>query len=427
MFFLHDENPDFYTTPMKIPYLFPLSAGLLLPFSTPAESPPKLDAPIPVFIHGVTKVPSHPNFESETKYIREPNLVVSSKGTVLIAAGPHHVRAKNDRALQDIFLFRSTDGGRSFGAPILLADEGMDSVLPTTLLHDATSGKLFFLYNVIYNDPDRAESKPCRQFVRESADDGVTWTPKREILPGYGGIACFGGANGYQKKHPPSAGRLIVPGRARGGGPNGGFYSDDQGQTWHMLPGDCPGRDEAHGCELPNGDILTLRRQSGYGVHLYRSSDAGSHFAKTPTILPDAWASCNNGMLSLRSPSGEELVVVSAPAGARDVGREAMEQQAQNLQRGKEDSKQLGRSNGTIWISRDGGKTFPKALSVTPPGWAFGYNGLIRLDENTLGVAFEGAPTTGGPGTPGRKGKGDHNTRGSQLGIFLVRIPISLL
>ena len=61
-------------------------------------------------LDGLT-VAGKPGVEKQYKYLREPNAVVTKDGTLIVVAGPHHVRGKNDRAHQDALCRTSKDGG----------------------------------------------------------------------------------------------------------------------------------------------------------------------------------------------------------------------------------------------------------------------------------------------------------------------------
>ena len=65
----------------------------------------------------------------------------------------------------------------------MIADVGMDSVLPTVLVYDEQQDRVLFVYNVIFNDPDRAkmDNKPCQQFVVYSDDAEASRSRLRSV------------------------------------------------------------------------------------------------------------------------------------------------------------------------------------------------------------------------------------------------------
>lgn len=364
------------------------------------------------------KVKEYPERAKQYKYLREPNAVVTKKGTLLVAFGPHHVKGKNDRAHQDILLKRSSDSGKTWSETTLIADHGMDSVLPTTLVYDEEKDSVLLVYNIIFNDPERIEKKKCEQFVISSIDEGLTWSKPLEILPDIGGICVFGGGNGIQVKHGANKGRLIIPGGV--GGKVKYFFSDDHGKTWETGAFANKGRKEGAGCESSDGTLLLYHRGMGFGLLENRSTDGGQTWTAQKTVCEDMWGQCNNSALSIQH-KGKNLIILAGPVGPDNADKWALEEEAKKLVRGKEDSKQSARSNGAIFISKDGGQTFP-VKALVAPGWTFGYNGLVHLPNGKVGLIFEGAL-----GTHAWQGvKRDHNT-GVALGIHMVVVDLDLI
>lgn len=398
---------------MKTLTLLISSLFLAFPLSATDQLPP----------HGVTTIASmhnlsvsdHPNITKQYKYLREPNAIVTKKGTLLVAFGPHHIKAKNDRAHQDILLKRSTDNGKTWSETTLIADAGMDSVLPTTLIYDAEHDRSLLIYNIIHNDPDRTEPKKCRQFQIHSNDEGKTWSKPHEILPEIGAICVFGGGNGFQIKTGRNKGRLIIPGGS--GGKIKYFYSDDHGSTWKTGSFPNRGRREGTGCETTDGTLLIYHRGSGFGILENRSTDSGKSWSETRKVCHELWSQCNNSAISV-THQGKNLIIIAGPIGPENADKLALENEAKKLKRGKEDSKQSARSNGAIFISKNGGKTFPIKALVAPK-WTFGYNALVQLPNGKIGLIFEGARGTKSP----QGVKRDHNT-GAVLGIHMATIDL---
>ncbi|MFC4991605.1 sialidase family protein [Rubritalea tangerina] len=361
------------------------------------------------------KVKGKPGLEKEYKYFREPNAVVTKNGTLLVTFGPHHVRGKNDRAHQDMLLKRSSDSGKTWSDVTLIADHGMNSVLPTTLVYDEIKDRVLLVYNIIFNDPDSNEKKPCQQFMIYSDDEGLTWSKPKEILPDLGGICVFGGSNGLQVKHGKNKGQLIIPGGC--GSKITWFSSSDHGVTWRTrdIGVKNKGRKEATACETPDGKLHLFHRTNGFGMLHSTSSDGGATWTPQQKSAAEIWASCNNSALTFKH-NGTAYLALAGPVGPEHANKIALEEEAASLVRGKEDSKQSARCNGAIFLSSDGGKTFPHKSLLTP-GWICGYNGLVHLPDGNLGFIFEGANKN----IPWNKikGKADHNT-GAALGIYMA-------
>jgi hypothetical protein len=204
---------------------------------------------------GVTKIDN----ADDSRYTgcREPNAVVTDKGTLVVVFGPHDQDAKNDRAHQDLICRTSQDNGITWSPARRIMDYDMESLLPTSLIYDGQTSKLILLVNVIFNAPERNDrlgvNTACEHYILFSDDEGESWSKPEPILEDEPGICVFGGGHGIQLQHGKHAGRLLVPG---GVGPNGSvqgvFYSDDHGRSWQFAKNGRIGNTEATACELPD-------------------------------------------------------------------------------------------------------------------------------------------------------------------------------
>lgn len=372
---------------------------------------------IPIFELGEVEVAGRSRYEKDIKYYREPNAIVTKNGTLVVMCGSHNKVAKNDRAHQDLLCRTSKNCGKTWSKTNVVADYDMNSVLPTCLVYDEEKNRIIALINIIYNAPDSTEKRGCQQFVLFSHDEGQTWSEPKEVsgqMKNKGAIHVFGGGNGIQVKKGRHKGRLLVPGGY--GGPVM-FYSDDHGDTWEISESAGSGRKEATACELSNGDIAMFSRKSDYGIQMAVSRDGGESWKPQEQILPDVWASNNNGSLTLHSKKGETCILFSGPLGPENAGQYALAEQAKSLKRGTADSRQKARSNGAVFASFDDGKTWPKhTLAVPFP--AFGYNCMVQLPDGDIGLVFEGARHL--------SSGGDHNTK-AVLGIYMAKFSASEL
>ena len=118
---------------------------------------------------------------------------------------------------------------------------------------------------------------------------------------------------------------------------------------------------------------------------------------------------------------GREYLLIGAPLCPENAEKYLVEQDAGKLRRGVEDSRQVARRNGGIFLSRDGDKTWPTGVCITP-GWTFGYNALVALANREIELVFEGSPAD----VEWIKAKRDHNT-GARLGIYTVKFSLDWL
>lgn len=371
---------------------------------------------------GVTKIDN----ADDSRYTgcREPNAVVTDKGTLVVVFGPHDQDAKNDRAHQDLICRTSQDNGSTWSPARRIMDYNMESLLPTSLIYDSETSKLILLVNVIFNAPERNDrlgvNTACEHYILFSDDEGESWSKPEPILEDEPGICVFGGGHGIQLQHGKHAGRLLVPG---GVGPNGSiqgvFYSDDHGRSWQFAKNGRIGNTEATACELPDGTILFHWREqkSQFGVQTCISMDGGITIGEPSMALPDVWAGCNNSLLSV-TLGEEHAVIFAGPLGPETADKYILEKQAGTLKVGSEDSRQTARSNGGAFISLDNGASWSGGLIT--PGWTFGYNTAVQFPDGEIGIIFEGIP----PGVEELERDGWDK---KELGIYLVKLSIKWL
>jgi len=357
--------------------------------------------------------------------LREPNAIITAKGTLVVVFGPHDIDAKNDRAHQDILCRTSSDNGKTWNDTYRIMDKGMESILPTALIYDEEKDKILLLVNVIFNAPERndplGKNTPCEHFVLSSTDEGKTWSEPKAILKNEPGITVFGGGNGIQLKSGKHKGRLLVPG---GIGPNGAnqgiFISDNHGDSWSFVAREnMKGNTEATCSEIENGEIIfSWRKQkSSFSPTISFSSNGGQTISESEATLPDVWAGCNNSLLSINY-HGKSAILYSGPLGPVNATKYELEQNAKDVKSGTADFYTTARSNGGAFISFDKGKNWNGKCIAK--GWSFGYNVCVQFPDGDIGVIFEGIP----PDTKNVKNKGWDKKK---LGIYLAKFSPKIL
>jgi sialidase-1 len=296
-----------------------------------AEKP--VEGPIGVFL-GKPLMEVQPLF----KAIRHPNIVVTVKGTVLATLGDKKLLAR-----------RSEDGGKTWGQEIIVAEPAFQG---GGLTVDETTGDILAF----------AEDKhpPAPLSVYRSRDDGKTWRKMAvKIHPDTRGNvpSMHMNEHGITLRHGKHAGRLIRAARHYGEANypkkhwpthyTTAIYSDDHGKTWKTSkPFAEMGTGEAAIAELSDGTLYynsrshwnakkpPLRRRCA------RSADGGATWTgwKIVEILPDGPQNTNYGCFA---------GLVRLPIAGRDI-----------LLYSNCDSP-AGRKRGTVWVSFDGGKTWP--------------------------------------------------------------------
>jgi len=207
---------------------------------------------------------------------RIPAAVVTKAGTVLAFAEGRKA-SRGDSGDIDLLVKRSTDGGKTFGEQRVVWDDGANTCGNPCAVVDEASGKIVLLmtHNLgTDKEPDLTigTSTGTRTvWMTSSTDDGMTWSPPREITkdvskPDWTWYATGPGV-GIQLKHGPHKGRLVIPCDhvVRPGGLGTGnshiIFSDDAGATWR-LGGEAPKNEfnESQVVELSDGRLMLNMR-----------------------------------------------------------------------------------------------------------------------------------------------------------------------
>lgn len=314
-------------------------------------------------------------------------LDVAMDGTVLLFSQQGDPRG--DRKGRKIFLKRSEDGGKTWsenkiiGDPIHLDTEklgigpydgkgwGNDkqhgiTTLGTSIV-DENTGEIMIFLTALH---------PA-SFMYKSKDHGKTWVrdkiefkkDSRGFLP-VPNAACD---SGITLKHGPHKGRLLVPSRVfpnyrkqqEGKGYTNAVYSDDHGKTWHQSePFPLDGTGESGLVELRDGTIyLNSRTHMRKGNRwVVFSDDQGKtwrdlHQDDELFDGPPDMYGCKAGLLRLDRDDAD-ILLFSSPTPTL-----------------------AGRKNIRVWVSFDGGKTWP-------------YNRLIKRGEGNYTWMTQGRKGT---------------------------------
>lgn len=312
---------------------------------------------------------------------RIPAIAVSNKGTVL-AFSEGRVYGDGDQGDIDLLVKRSEDGGKTWGNPILVLDDGVNTTGNVTPLLDGETGKIFVLST--WNLEKDYEwqiiegiSKDTRRiFVTESSDDGLSWTPAKEItkdvkLPNWSWYAT-GPCHGIQIQNGKYKGRLIIPCDHIELGSKKYYshviYSDDHGKTWN-LGGTTP-TDMVNECsvaELEDGSLMLNMRNYDRNVR--------------------------NRKVAISNDGGEtwgELYSDSAliePICQGSLYRYSFKEEGKGILLFLNPSDEKERRNMTLKLSYDDGKSWAKSKVIYDGPSA--YSDLVRLPNGNIGCLYE--------------------------------------
>ncbi|NUS15039.1 MAG: exo-alpha-sialidase [Streptomyces sp.] len=294
---------------------------------------------------------------------------------------------------------RSTDGGRTWGKPAVVAGDGTGVQGNPCPVVDPRTGRLVLLTcgNAAHATESAimaghvAAADGRRVWVRHSDDDGRTFGAPRDItadakLPHWRWYAT-GPGHAVALTRGPHRGRLVAAAnhstRPRPGTSDTGteprYYgghcllSDDGGTTWRVgFTDDTPdgkvNANESACAQLPDGRLyFNARNQNGTAPAVRVdavSADGGRTLLRAYAPQPALSGPVVEG--SLLQPGTGPLLF----AGPRDPSR---------------------RAAMAIRTSRDGGRTWTTALTLsTAPA---GYSDLVEVSATTVGLLYETGTT----------------------------------
>ncbi len=341
---------------------------------------------------------------------RIPGMVTTSAGTLIAV---YDVRYNNSKDLQediDIGMSRSTDGGESWEPMRVIMDMGEYGGLPQNrngvgdpaVLYDHFTNTIWVAALWLNGSaPDRAlwwDSRPGitpqetgQIMLVKSSDDGLTWSDPVSItgqvkdpawqllLQGPGrGITMSDGTLVFAAQYKADLGVKAI---------DGGDYtchstiiwSRDRGETWHIGAGAKPNTTEAQVVELPDGSLMLNMRDD------LNRMDKGETNGRAVAVTRDMGLTW-----SMHPSSGGALPEPNCMASliAATMTTDGM---SRNLLFFSNPDDRYDRVKMTIKMSTDLGMTWPdtQKIELCRPG-GFGYSCLTMVDENHVGILYEG-------------------------------------
>lgn len=319
---------------------------------------------------------------------RIPSLITTHQGTLLAFAEARTSRA--DVSGNEIAMRRSVDGGQTWDSVQIILSHKPDSYNnPCAVVLNTSNRILLFIQRYPYPTKERTV-KPgldgpevVKNVYVYSDDDGLTWSDPIDITaqtkrPTRATSNAFGPGIGVQLTRGPHKGRIIVP---MNQGPMGFWdvymgYSDDNGHTWHMgetAPGSKATRgNEVQVVERADGSVLLNCRSFGWTGWFRKrcrlqaeSTDGGQTWSPLRYHRTLVESSCMGSILRYSFPENgqENWILFSNPASA------------------------IRRMNGTLRLSFDEGKTWPRAHVIE--SGLFAYSCLAKLPSGEIACLYE--------------------------------------
>ena len=306
---------------------------------------------------------------------RIPALIVSPKGT-LLAFCEGRKGGRSDSGNIDTLLKRSVDGGKTWGALQVVADDGPHTMGNPCPVVDGDTGRIWLpLTRNLGQDTEREIKALTAEGTREawitySDDDGATWAKAANITaavkdPKWTWYATGPGV-GIQLK----SGRLLIPcDHAVAGSQtqySHAFFSDDHGKTWQLGATIGSDTDECQAVELEDGSVL-MNMRSYHGKNrraVAVSKDGGATWGEVTFDQALIEPVCQASFLRLTSSKGggKSRVLFSNPASTQ---REKM----------------------TVRLSYDEAKTWPVARELHAGPAA--YSCLTVLPDGMIACLYE--------------------------------------
>ncbi len=329
-----------------------------------------------------------------SKAFRIPGLTTTRKGTLL---GVYDVRYNNSVDLQehvDVGLSRSTDGGRTWeemrlplsfgnegglpsaqngvGDPSILVDEKNNTVWVIALwTHGMGNQRAWWS-----SQPGMDKSHTGQLVLTKSTDDGVTWSAPINITEMVKRPEWYLLLQGPGRGITMKDGTLVFPIQFidKDRMPHAGImYSKNRGKTWTIHEPARSNTTEAQVAEIEPGVLmLNMRDNRGGSRAVSITKDLGrtwtEHASSRSTLIEPV---CMGSLLHIQAKKNvlkRDLLLFSNPNSTKE------------------------RKNMTIKVSLDGGLTWEKENSLClDEGQSWGYSCLTQIDEETIGILYEGS------------------------------------
>lgn len=320
---------------------------------------------------------------------RIPGIITTDKGTLIAVYDIRYKHAGDLPANIDVGLSRSTDGGRTWEPMKIIMDMGAphenNGVGDPAVLFDPVTKRIWVAALWSKGNRSIAGSEPglspdtTGQFVLVSSDDdGLTWSRPYSITPQVKDPKWHLYFNGPGNGIAMQDGTLVFPSQywdesKKPGMPHAALiYSTDHGKTWKSGIGAKSNTTESQLVETTPGTImLNMRDNRGR----YRS-------VATTTDLGKTWVEHHTSYSALPDP----VCMASFIKANMRVGGKL-----QDVLFFSNVASQTARENMSIKASLDLGETWQDANSLLiDERSSYGYSALTRIDENTIGLLYEG-------------------------------------
>jgi hypothetical protein len=320
---------------------------------------------------------------------RIPAIVTAADGSLVTVTDKRWNNSADLRNKIDPEVRRSTDNGKTWSAPVVIANfGGPNGAGDPALVVDRIKnpGTILCLFAANQGLAASTPTVPINIQYCKSTDNGITWSAPVDITNQIYGANC---SNPYTKSwyaafvasgrmHQLRSGRItgVVAVRQTSAGTLDNFtiYSDDGGTTWAALTSDptthgiaAAGQaDEAKVLELDNGNLLMSTRHAG-NRRFSTSTDKGLTWSAPPVVMSQlVEPGCDGDFIRYTSTIdgfNKSRLLHSIPNNSGT------------------------RKNVSVFISYDEGATWNTSKAIFPQASA--YSSLTILPDGTMGLYYE--------------------------------------
>lgn len=312
--------------------------------------------------------------DAGSKSYRIPAIITAADGSLITVTDKRWNHSGDLAAKIDPVVRRSTDNGKTWSPPVVIANfGGPNGAGDAALVLDKTNGDLLCIVSAEKGFFQSTNDSPAKILVIRSTDNGITWgTPKDVTNQIYGPNPNWKGlfvASG--RAHQLRDGKIVAAIAVRedvDGKQHINNYmitSADHGETWTASTGRAElDGDESKVVELNNGDIMMSIRNKGFRrFNISKNKGVSWETAyNQPDILDP---NCDGDFIRYTSTLdgyNKNRLLQTVPY-------------AEN------------RSNVSVLMSTDEGLTWPVRKTIFPG--VSGYSSITVLNDGTLGIYYE--------------------------------------
>ena len=312
--------------------------------------------------------------DAGSKNYRIPAIITAADGSLVTVTDKRWDHAGDLEAKIDPVVCRSTDKGKTWSEPLVIANYGApNGVGDAALVLDKSTGDLLCLLSADRGFFQSTHDNPAKVLIIRSTDNGISWGTPLDVTnqiygpnPKWKGLFVASG-RAHQLRDGKIVAAIAVREEIDGKDHINNYMisSDDHGVTWSAstyrveLNGD-----ESKIVELNNGDLLMSIRNKGLR-RFNTSSDKGKTWktAYSQSDLPDP--NCDGDIIrytSILDGFDKNRLLHTIPFAA-------------------------DRNNVSVLLSTDEGATWPIRKTIFPGSSA--YSSITVLPDGTMGIYYE--------------------------------------